>query len=95
MIAKVSTEEEVSESFSVTYGVKQDCVLAPTLFSIFLSAMLDEAFRDMGDSIYIQSRLIQRRTLQSEDHDYSDTNERADMQKTVHWLRILLKRCRK
>ena len=28
----------------------------PTLFSIFLSAMLDEAFRDMGDGIYIQSR---------------------------------------
>ena len=28
----------------------------PTLFSIFLSAMLDEAFRDMGDGVYIQSR---------------------------------------
>jgi len=27
-----------------------------TLFSIFLSAMLDEAFRNMGDGIYIQSR---------------------------------------
>ena len=31
-------------------------VLAPTLFSTFLSAMLDEAFRDMGDGGYIQSR---------------------------------------
>ena len=47
---------EVSESFGVTNGVKQGCVLAPTLFSIFLSAMLDEAFRDMGDGVYIQSR---------------------------------------
>ena len=28
----------------------------PPLFSIFLSAMLDEAFRDMGDGVYIQSR---------------------------------------
>ena len=56
MMAKVSVEGEVSESFSVTNGVKQGCVLAPTLFSIFLSAMLDEAFRDMGDGIYIQSR---------------------------------------
>ena len=26
------------------------------LFSIFLSAMLDEAFRDMGDGVCIQSR---------------------------------------
>ena len=25
-------------------------------FSIFLSAMLEEAFRDMGDGVYIQSR---------------------------------------
>ena len=46
----------VSESFSVTNGVKQSCVLAPTLFSTFLSAMFDEAFRDMGDGVYIQSR---------------------------------------
>ena len=28
----------------------------PTLFSIFLSAMLDDAFRDMEDGVYIQSR---------------------------------------
>ena len=47
---------EVSEPFSVTNGVKQGCVVAPTLFYIFLSSMLDEAFRDMGDGIYIQSR---------------------------------------
>ena len=36
--------------------LKQGCVLAPTLFSIFLSAMLEEAFKDMGDRIYIKSR---------------------------------------
>ena len=36
--------------------VKQGCVLAPTPFYIFISAMLDEAFRDSGDGVYIQSR---------------------------------------
>ena len=56
MMANVSVGGEVSESFSVTNGVTQGCVLAPTLFSIFLSAMLDDAFRDMGDGVYIQSR---------------------------------------
>ena len=56
MMANVSVRGEVSESFSGTNGVKQGCILAPTLFSIFLSAMLDEAFRDMGDGVYIQSR---------------------------------------
>ena len=50
--------EGTPESFSVANGVKQGCVLAPTLFSIFLSAMLDEAFRDVGDGVYIQSRQI-------------------------------------
>ena len=56
MMANVSVGGEVSESFSVTNGDKQGCVLAPTLFSIFLSAMLDEAFRNMGDGVYIQFR---------------------------------------
>ena len=64
MMANVSVGGEVSESFGVTNGVKQGCVLAPTRFSIFLSAMLDEAFRDMGDGVYIQSR-------QSENQDYT------------------------
>ena len=57
IMANVSVGEEVSESLSVTNGVKQGCVLAPTLFSIFLSAMLHEAFRDMEDGVYILSRL--------------------------------------
>ena len=46
--------EEKSHNRSVS--LKQGCVLAPTVFSIFLSAMLDEAFRDMRDGVYIQSR---------------------------------------
>ena len=47
MMANVSVGAEDSESFGVTNGVKQGCVLAPTLFSIFPSVMLDEAFRVM------------------------------------------------
>ena len=47
---------EVAESFSVTSRVNQGCILALTLFSLFLSAMLDEAFLHMGDGVYIQSR---------------------------------------
>ena len=56
MMVNVSVGWEVLESFSVTNGVKQSCVLDPTLFVIFLSAMFDEAFRDMGDGVYIQSK---------------------------------------
>ena len=56
MMVSVRNGGEVSDTSAITNDVKQGCVLAPTLFSIFLSAMLEEAFRDMGDGIYIQSR---------------------------------------
>ena len=38
---------EVSDIFAIANGVKQWCVLAHTLFSIFLSEMPEEAFRDI------------------------------------------------
>ena len=56
MKAKVNDGGGTSEAFNVTNGVKQGCVLAPTLFSIFLSAMLDVAFQGRREGVYIQSR---------------------------------------
>ena len=47
IMVNVRNGGEVSETFAITNSVKQGCVLAPTLFSIFLSAMLEEAFRDL------------------------------------------------
>ena len=46
MMARVQDNGEASEAFPVTNGVKQGCVLAPTLFSIMFSAMLSDAFSD-------------------------------------------------
>lgn len=40
MVARIQLDGVTSEPFAVTAGVKQGCVLAPTLFSIYLSAML-------------------------------------------------------
>ena len=56
IMVNVRNGGEVSDTFAITNGVKQGCVLSPTLFSIFLSAMLGDAFGDLGDGIYIQSR---------------------------------------
>ena len=56
MMVNVRNGAEVSDTFAITNGVKQGCILSHTLFSIFLSAMLEEAFRDMGDGLHIQSR---------------------------------------
>ena len=56
MMANVSVGGEVSESFGVTNGVKQGCVLPPHALLHLPISNADEAFRDMGDGIYIQSR---------------------------------------
>ena len=45
-----------SLSVLISNGVKQECVLAPTLFSIFFSIMLHEAKEDLPDVIYIPFR---------------------------------------
>ena len=55
MMVNVRNGGEVSDTFAIPNGVKHRCVLAPILFSIFLSPMLEEAFRDIGDGVYIQS----------------------------------------
>ena len=56
MTARVLDDGEPSEAFPVTNGVKQGCVLAPTLFSMMFSAMLSDAFRDSKPGINIRYR---------------------------------------
>ena len=48
MQARVQNDGEFSEPFEVTNGVKQGCVIAPTLFSMMFSVMLVDAFQDNG-----------------------------------------------
>ena len=55
-MARVQDNGETSEAFPVTNGVKQGCVLAPTLFSIMFSAMLSDAFRDANLGISLTYR---------------------------------------
>lgn len=56
MQAQVAQGSTTSQGFAVTNGVKQGCVLAPTLFSLYLSAMLEVAFNDVSEGVYIQTR---------------------------------------
>ena len=46
MVARVQDQEHTSEPFSVTNGTKQGCVMAPLLFTLVFSAMLNDAFHD-------------------------------------------------
>jgi len=58
MQASVAYGNNHSKEFAVTNGVKQGCVLAPTLFSLYLLAMLEVAFKDSSDGVFIQTRQI-------------------------------------
>ena len=59
MLARVKNDGEdgeFSDPFPVTNGVKQGCVLAPTLLSMMFSAMLTAAFQDGDNSLPIRYR---------------------------------------
>jgi len=57
--SQVRLENDLSEPFPIINGVKQGCVLAPTLLTIFFSMMLNQATADLytEDGIYIRYRL--------------------------------------
>ena len=69
MMVQVLDDGNASDPFPVTNGVKQGCVLAPTLFSLLFSAMLMDAFRDTSPGIPIRYRcdrkLLNPRRLQA------------------------------
>ena len=45
-----------SEPFEIRGGVKQGCVLAPTLFGIFIGMLLKHAFDTTTEGIYLRTR---------------------------------------
>ena len=77
MLARVQDNGETSAPFPVSNGVKQGCVLAPTLFSLMFSAMLTDAFRDSDVGIGIRYRfdgsLFNLRRLQAKTKVSTDT----------------------
>ena len=56
MKGTVQFDGSCSEPFPIKNGVKQGCVLAPTLFGIFFSLLLEFAFDDSEDGIFIHTR---------------------------------------
>ena len=58
-LGQVRLNNDLSQPFQISNGVKQGCVLAPTLFSIFFSMMLKRAIKnlDVDDGTYIRFRM--------------------------------------
>ena len=69
MQASVQDDGEHSSSFPLANGVKQGCVLAPTLSSMIFSAMLNGAYREgkIGVDFHfqIEGKLFKLRRLQA------------------------------
>ena len=77
MLARVQDSGESSDPFPVSNGVKQGCVLAPTLFSLMFSAMLTDAFAGTDVGIGIKYRfdgsVFNLRRLQAKTKTKCDT----------------------
>ena len=77
MQARVQDNGESSQPFPVTNGVKQGCVLAPTLFSLMFSAMLTDAFSDgdlgVGIRYRTDGKLFNLRRLQAKTKVHTGT----------------------
>ena len=58
MMGRVCADGMESDGFEVTDGVKQGCVIAPSLFNVFFAAMQKEATEDMLNGIKDQGELL-------------------------------------
>ncbi|BHF71517.1 hypothetical protein SprV_0401457500 [Sparganum proliferum] len=56
MLARVTENGAIFETFAVTSGVKQSCILAPNPSSLMFSAVLLDAYRDERPGIHIAYR---------------------------------------
>jgi len=55
MKATTQYKGSMSDSFDIKSGVKQGCVLAPTLFSIFVALLLKHAFGTATEGVYLHT----------------------------------------
>jgi len=56
MLSTVQYDGNTSTEFEVKSGVKQGCVLAPTLFGIFFAMLFRHAFKGATEGVYLHSR---------------------------------------
>ena len=56
MFGTVRVNEDATESFPITCGVKQGCIIAPMLFIVYFDAVQQEALLGCNDGIQIRFR---------------------------------------
>ena len=55
MTGRVSIGGDISDAFPINHRVKQGCVLAPTLFTLYLGEVLETMSANLASGIYIQT----------------------------------------
>lgn len=56
MISFVLYNENTSDALPVSNGTKQGCIMAPLLFGIIFTAMLNDAFKSFSKGVMIRFR---------------------------------------
>ena len=56
MAGVVSIGASTTDPFEISYGLKQGCVLAPTLFTLFLAALLSTVSEHLSTGVFIRTR---------------------------------------
>ena len=56
MAGSVSVGGTITDSFEISHESKQGCVLAPTLFTLFLEAVLSAASEHLSVGVFIRTR---------------------------------------
>lgn len=56
MAGSVSVGGTITDPFEISHGLKQGCVLAPTLFTLFLGAVLSAASEHLSMGVFIRTR---------------------------------------
>ena len=57
MSGVVLSRGEFSDSFVISYGVQQVCVLPPVLFNLFFACVFTHAVRNLDHRVYLRQRL--------------------------------------
>ena len=92
MQARGQNDGEYSEQFPVTNGVKQGCIMAPTLFSMMFSAMLTDTLQDVDAGFPIRYRfdgkLLNLRRLQAKSNVQTDVVDKLIYSMQMTWQKM-------